>query len=291
MLKISLLSLLLLLTFNINLSAQETIPFKLTKHHNIIVKALINDKDSINLMFQIAMEEASLAPDRITKVESVKFDTTEYSEGLSRANSIKVANTIVDSLWIWDNEYTGYEAEGKIGTLLFNGKIFKIDYDQSQFVIYNDLPNVKDYFRIPLKRSQGGQLFVQANSFISGNPLLSEFLLQSGFSGAILYPNDFSDQYQLADKLPVLEKKNMKNSAGKTLTTIQCQLPEFRISQFSLKNIPVGLFTGEIKNQKVGYMGADILHRFNWIIDIKAGFAYIQKSKYFNEVYYFNNRS
>ena len=105
------------------IQAQDIIPFRLNKHNNILVKALINQKDSVELMFQIAMQEGSLAPNRKNKVESVQFDHDEFPEGLSKGNLIQVAQVKVDKLWIWDNELTGPEAEGKIGTQLFGKKI------------------------------------------------------------------------------------------------------------------------------------------------------------------------
>ncbi|HEX7870677.1 MAG TPA: hypothetical protein VF455_11260, partial [Chryseobacterium sp.] len=61
-----------LLSLNL-FKAQEKIPFRITKHNNIIVKTLVNDKDSLHLMFQIAMEDASISPERIRKVDHIKF--------------------------------------------------------------------------------------------------------------------------------------------------------------------------------------------------------------------------
>ena len=55
------------------INAQKTIPFRLTKHNNIIVKTLVNDKDSLHLMFQIAMEDASISPERTRKADNIIF--------------------------------------------------------------------------------------------------------------------------------------------------------------------------------------------------------------------------
>ncbi|MBA8986594.1 hypothetical protein [Sphingobacterium cellulitidis] len=285
--KLKLLQLITLLFSMINSAlAQEIIPFRLNNHHNILVKAIINEVDSVELMFQIAMQEGSLAPDRKNPVQSVKFDSTEFPEGLSKVNQIKVANTIIDSVWIWNNEYTGPEAEGKIGTLLFQGKIFKINYSQSQFELYDKLPTLEGYHKIPIK-TKNGQLFLQLTSMFGDQPSTDEFLMQSGFSGAILYNNQFADTNQLAQKLPVLEEKTMTNSAGQKLSSLICLMPEIKIDSFTFKEVPVSLFTGEIKNQKTNYIGADLIHRFNWVIDVKGGYAYIQRNEAFSDKYYF----
>jgi len=287
--KIYLLLIIVFVNFYGELKAQEIIPFRMNGHYNIIVKSLINEKDSIDLMFQIAMQDASLAPNRKKKVESIKFDTSEFSEGLSKVNTIQVANTKIDSIWIWDNEYTGYEAEGKIGTQLFKGKIFKINYDHSQFELYDELPVTEGFVQIPLNVKRG-QLFVNISSFIGSKEIYNEFLLQSGFSGAIIYNNQISDENHLSQNLLQLEEKTMSNSAGQKLTNLICRLPDLKIAGFEFKDIPVGIFTGEIKNQPTSYMGADLIHRFNWIFDTKAKVAYIQKNKYFEDQYYFNKK-
>ncbi len=53
--------------------AQQIIPFRITTHNNIIVKALVNYKDSPDLMFQIAMEDASISPERQRKADPIIF--------------------------------------------------------------------------------------------------------------------------------------------------------------------------------------------------------------------------
>lgn len=53
------------------IKAQEIIPFRVTKYNNIIIKALVNNKDSLNLMFQIAMEDASISPERLNPAKSI----------------------------------------------------------------------------------------------------------------------------------------------------------------------------------------------------------------------------
>lgn len=120
---------LLFIAVSMIINAQEIIPFRLTKHNNIIVKTLVNDKDSLHLMFQIAMEEASISPDRIRKADHIKF-TNKISDG----NTVKIGNKKYENIRFFDNEFSGHESDGKIGTGIFKDKYFKIDYDNHQFV-------------------------------------------------------------------------------------------------------------------------------------------------------------
>ncbi|MBB1139147.1 hypothetical protein [Myroides sp. WP-1] len=266
--------------------SQEKIPFRLNEHYNILVDGLINQRDSVVLMFQIAMREASLASNRKTKVESVVFDTTDFPEGLSKDNRIQVGNIIVNKIWIWDKEYTGNGAEGKIGTQLFDGKIFAINFDQGQFELYDHLPDTSGFVALPLTHEQG-RLFIEISSRLNEKEIKTKFLLQSGFSGMLLYNNQVGDDNQLAELLPRLDEKTLMNSAGEKLTNLIVEMPVVAVDSFRFTAVPVNVFTGEIKNQTTSYVGADFIHRFNWIIDIAGETAYIQQNKYFGDSYYF----
>ncbi|GAA4161579.1 hypothetical protein GCM10022217_27500 [Chryseobacterium ginsenosidimutans] len=260
--------------------AQETIPFRITKHNNIIVKTLVNDKDSLDLMFQIAMEDASISPERIRKADHIIF-----KDEISDKNTIKIGNKKYENIRFFDNELTGHEADGKIGTGIFKGKIFKIDYDNNQFVIYDKMPDLKDYQSIPLF-SENGQLYIVADNVIEDQQQEVYFLMQSGYSGGLIYSNEFADGKDLDKKLKITGEKTMKNSAGQSVITKQGILPFMKVGNFVLKDVTAGFFVGDIKIQKRNYFGADLLRRFNWIFDAERNVVYIKPSKYFSEPYY-----
>ena len=268
-----------LLSLN-HFKAQEKIPFRLTKHNNIIVKTLVNDKDSLHLMFQIAMEDASISPDRTRKANHITFKD-EISDG----NTVKIGNKKYKNIRFFDNELTGHEADGKIGTGIFKGKTFKIDYDTNQFVIYDKMPDLKGYESTPLF-SENGQFYIVADNVLDNRQQEVYFLLQSGYSGGILYSNEFADGKELEKKLKVTGEKALKNSAGKSIITKQGILPFLKLGNIVLKDVSAGFFAGDLKTQKVSYFGADLLRRFNWIFDADKQIVYFKPSKYFGEPYY-----
>jgi len=153
--------------------AQEKIPFRLTKHNNIIVKTLVNDKDSLHLMFQIAMENASISPERIRKADHIKFKD-EISDG----NTIKIGNKKYEDIRFFDNEFTGHEADGKIGTRIFKDKYFKIDYDNKEFVTYEEEPDLKDYQPMNLYVKTGSSTLLQITWLKINNRRLIFFFSQ-----------------------------------------------------------------------------------------------------------------
>ncbi len=278
MLKI--ISLYILLSSLSVINAQEIIPFRMTKYNNLIVKAQVNGKDSLDLMFQIAMEEASISPERTRNADHILF-----KEGISDGNTLSIGDIIYQDIRFFDNELSGHEADGKIGTGIFKGKIFKIDYDNNRFLAYETMPDLKGYHAIPLVY-RNGQIFIRAENVIDGKPMAADFLLQSGYSGGIIYSNAFADGKDLDRKLKITGEKTLRNSAGKSVVTKNGILPVLKIGGFTLKEVPAGFFTGELKTQKASYLGADVLKRFNWIFDAERKTVYIRPSKYFTDAYF-----
>lgn len=271
----------LFLSYFIVVQAQETIPFRLTQYNNIIVKALVNDKDSLDLMFQIAMGDASISPERKRKADHIIFNKDEISEN----NTLKLGKVITKNVRFFDNEFTGHEADGKFGTGVFAGKVFKIDYDNNKFVIYDKLPDVKGYQAIKLYPERD-QLFINAENMIDGKTVEGHFLLQSGYSGGLLYNNQFAEDNGLDKKLEVTGEKTLKNSSGKSVITKNGILPKLKIGNITMDNVSAGFFAGDLKTQKVSYFAADVIRRFIWIFDADRKTAYIKPSQYFSAPYY-----
>ncbi|WP_347219464.1 hypothetical protein [Chryseobacterium sp.] len=264
------------------LKAQQTIPFRVTKNNNIIIKTLVNKKDSLDLMFQIAMKEGAISPQRQRKADHIIFNNEEMSEH----NTVDIGKMSWKNISFTDNQLTGLEADGKIGTVLFEGKPFKIDYDNNQFTVYDKLPDLKGYQPISIVWKQ--EVFhLVADNIIDGKKQQEEyFALQSGYSGGILYSNDFAEGKELDKKLKVTGEKTLKNSQGQSVITKQGILPFFKLGDFVFKNMPVGFFSGELKTQHISYFGADMMRRFIWIFDADRKMAYIKPSKYYAEPYY-----
>ncbi|WP_079241236.1 hypothetical protein [Chryseobacterium indologenes] len=264
------------------MKAQQTISFRITKHNNIIVKTLVNQKDSLDLMFQIAMKDYSISPDGKQKANHIIFNKEELSDH----NTVQIGEIVQKEVRFFDNQLTGHEADGKIGTGIFEGKAFKIDYDNNQFVIYDKMPDLKGYQPINIILDHDG-FYLAADNILDGDQQQEAyFVLQSGFSGALLYSNEFAEEKNLEKKLKVTGEKTLKNSEGKTLTTKQAVLPYFKLGNSVFKDVSVGFFSGELKTQNVSYLGADMLRRFIWIFDAERKIAYIKPSKYFSEPYY-----
>lgn len=127
-----------------------TIPFKLTDYNNLSIKAILNNTDTVQLMFHTAANAVTLTEDAVKKLKSIHFtDNTDSikswggqsnSSRLSKSNTLQIGDMIWKEIPIWENVNSGQFTDGKFGIDLFKGKVIEIDFDKSVMVIYNAKP-------------------------------------------------------------------------------------------------------------------------------------------------------
>lgn len=265
-------------------SKPTIIPFQLTKYNNLSVKALINQKDTVSLMFHTAASSLMLTEEATKRMTSLVFSRTDSvkswggqsSSRYSKSNSLKIGDLVWENLEIWEDKNSGQQTEGKFGPNLFENKVVEIDFDKSQILVYNSLPSkVKKYEKLPLA-NDNGNLFIEGGSELGGNSIKNKFLIHSGYAGAILFDDTFTASNQLDEKLKIVGEKSLKDSYGNVLKTKKAILPEFTIGKLKLSNVPVGFFQGAIGRQKMSVIGGDILKRFNIIFDAQRTFVYLK---------------
>ena len=267
-----------------------SIAFTLTEYNNISVPAILNNTDTVNLMFHTAASSVTLTEESIKKIKSIRFSETTDSikswggqSNTSRTslhNSIKIGDLTWEDVSIFENVYSGQYTDGKFGPDLFKGRVIEIDFDKSVITLHDDLPvKSKQYEKVGLT-IQDDLLFLNADCSIEGNNFKHKYLIHSGYSGAILFDDKFAAENLLAERLQITGEKSLKDSYGNILKTKQAVLPQFNIQKLILKNVPSGFFEGAIGRQKMSILGGDVLKRFNLIIDAKREFIYLKPNKW-----------
>ncbi|WP_367388653.1 hypothetical protein [Lewinella sp. LCG006] len=262
------------------LTAQEnpgldTIPFELTSHNNLSIKAVLNEKDTVHLMFHTAASSVTLTSAATEKLASIQWDTEEdvrswggsTSARYSASNSLAIGNSNWDSLAIWETQESGPGTDGKFGPNLFAGKVIEIDFDQGVIVLHDTLPGKVEGFTKVLVTYEDEFMFVQGVTTISDEDYPNKYLIHSGYGGAILYDDKFTAESKIGAQIEILEEKELKDSYGNVLKIKKGKLPKFAIGDVVFEDLPVGFFEGTIGRQQMSVMGGDLLKRFNLIID------------------------
>lgn len=289
--------LLFLLTFfSLNTFAQEKtiIPFTLTDYNNLSIKAVLNQKDTVHLMFHTAANAVTLTEEALQKITSLKFDRTDSVKSwggndntsrFSKSNTLQIGSLTWYNIPIWENKNSGQHTDGKFGLDLFEQKILEIDYDKNVLVIHHELPQkIKNYEKLKLT-FQDEMMFVEATSINGKNSYTNKFLIHSGYAGAVLYDDKFVAENKIAEQLKITDEKQLKDSFGNVLKTKKAILPAFAIGNIKLNNVAVGFFEGAIGRQKMSIIGGDVLKRFNIVIDAKREFIYLKANNLKNLAY------
>ena len=277
-------------------NADFAIPFKLTEHNNLSVQAILNQRDTVNLMFHTAASSMTLTEEAVKKLQSITFaGSTEgvkswggdsNSARLSENNTIQIGAMRFEHISISENKFSGPLTDGKFGIDLFDKQVIQLDFDQNMLTIRTDLPkDVKKYTKLKLI-FEDEMMFLEATSKIGKKLLKNKFLLHSGYSGDLLFDDQFVSDHKVEDKVEIIGEKELKDSYGNIIKTKKAILPTFTIGSAKLSKVPVGFFSGALGRQKMSILGGDILKRFNIIIDAQREFIYLKPNRLFKGEYF-----
>jgi hypothetical protein len=263
---------------------EVVIPFTLTAHNNIVVKAVLNDADAFDLMLHTAASDVSLTEDAVRKSTTVTFTNaadvkswggtngTRFSTG----HRLQVGDLRRYGVKVWEVKYSGVGTDGKFGLDLFPGRVVEIDFDRQQLAVYDRLPSkAAGYQRLKVE-SENGELFVAASCEIDGTAHPHRFLLHTGYSGGLLLDDEFVTRTGIDGKLKVNDESSLKDSFGNTIRVKNVSLPTLVLGDMRLPNVPTGFFSGAVGMQKMSVLGGAVLKRFNILLDPANGSLYLR---------------
>ena len=283
--------------FSLTTFAQEktTISFQLTEYNNIAIQAVLNQKDTVQLMFHTAANSVNLTEVALKKMTSLKFDRIDSVKSwggngntsrFSKSNTLQIGTLKWENVPIWEDKNSGQHTDGKFGLNLFENKVIEIDFDKKVLIIYSSLPSKAKNFEKLKLTFENEMMFVACNVSIGANHYKNKFLIHSGYAGTILFDDQFVSINKLGEQLKEIGEKQLKDSFGNILKTKKAILPFFVIGNLKLDDVPVGFFEGALGRQKMSIIGGDVLKRFNIIIDAKREFIYLKSNQLKNSSYF-----
>jgi hypothetical protein len=266
----------------------SVIPFELTQHNLIAIKAILNNTDTVTLMFHTAASALALTEESIKKLKSLHFSGTDTvgswggggnAARFSPGNTLQIGNLRWNNTPLWEDKNSGHGTDGKFGPNLFTNKVVEIDFDKKQIVLHTTLPpKARKYEQLHLTNSND-MLFIEAACQTGKEIITNKFLLHSGYAGSLLLDDKFVADHQLGNTLTITGEKELKDAYGNVIKTKKAILPVLMIGKQALTNAPAGFFEGAIGRQKMSIMGFDILKRFNLIIDAQRTHIYLKANK------------
>ncbi|MEM7368668.1 MAG: retropepsin-like aspartic protease [Bacteroidota bacterium] len=264
-------------------TAVDSIPFTLTEHNNISIRATVNGIDTLDLMFHTAVNSLSLTEEAVEGLSRLRLDGSVAVQTWGGESNARYSNNHVlqigkfqwDSVRIWVSKHSGRMTDGKFGPNLFEGSILELNFDHEVLVVHAELPEIDAGYEKLTMLNEQGLLFLEGSLNLGKLQFRNRFLLHSGYSGSVLLDDAFVSEHPALFDLPILKENQLKDSHGNVLTTKQVQVPTLSFGGTSFSDVPVGFFEGAIGRQKMSVLGGDILKRFNIILDMENESIYL----------------
>jgi hypothetical protein len=262
----------------------DSIAFTINEQNTIIIKAIFNEKDTLNLNFDTGTTELILINDVVkNKLKSVpKLYTTSYN--------LKIGNTIYKTK-VYDAELTGHGTDGRFGWDIFKDKVVEINYDKKLLIIHSILPeNIKGNSKFTKLAIKFYEEFFLIESEIKQNNISNKdlFLFDTGYQRTVMLDNDLLKQGKFPiEKMKFIKKVIMKGAQGNEIPVITSNLKVLKIGKYKLKNIPIQQTTGNkpLKNKNIHILGNEVLKRFNIFLDFQNNFVYLKPNYIFKKKY------
>jgi len=269
------------------LSKVVSIPFTLTSSNNISIQVILNEIDSLNMMFHTGASAVFITEDAVQNLQSIKMDGSAKVNSwggsgdvrFSENNTIQIGSMQWDSLTITEDKLTGPGMDGKFGYNLFEDKVIELNFESSILQVYESLPEKASTYQKMEYIYKLGSMFIKGTAVINDKEYNNEFMIHSGYSGALLFDDQFVADYSLGSLLEVISEQDLKDSMGNIIKTKKSKLPLLRIGETEFKDITVGMFEGALGRQRFSVMGGEMLKRFNWIFDFKQETVYLEYIK------------
>jgi len=242
--------------------AEDTIPFELTAYNAIKVKAVINDKDTLNLHFDIG----SLSIHVIRKISTVY--------------KLQMGTVVLNHPDIGVTELTSRDMDGRFGWDLFEGRQVEIDYDRMLLIIHSRLPRgLRGYARTPLEFIRG-YVCIKGSFLKEGREHAGDFMLDTGSDQAVIVDSVWAGRWDLPGGLRLIRTSVLKDPRGARYETRVVVAPKLRIGRFALDSVPT-MVLGSLNptRMELNFLGNDVLKRFNIILDFQHDYLYFKPNK------------
>ena len=193
------------------------------------------------------------------------------------------------------SSYVGVTVNGIIGSAAFKNYLVEIDYSNKVVFFYKlDSKFRKEieqkYTKVPLL-IENEKPYVNAVVKVKTEEVLVKLLIDTGNSDAVWLFD------KLSDKIDVPEKcfdDYLGQGLSGAVEGKRGRIAEFSIADFTF-NLPIVAFPDavsikniNIKTNRLGSLGGEILKRFSVVFDYNNGFLYLKKNKSYKSSFYYN---
>ena len=266
-------------------NTHDTIPFKLTSYNAIHVQSVINDRDTVNLHFDLSSFDFHLTKDAILKKTRLLSNQPDALMGKSIPNynrmdkvfKIQIGNLVFNNPELMPTSLTAHEMDGRFGWNIFEGKVIELDYEKSLLIVHSSLPKgIRGYHRSTIHFIRSfpcvEALLGTAHKKYKGN-----FIMDTGADQAMMLDSTWLHDQHIPLDFKLIKTTIFRDPKGQKFESKTVLIPSIFMYGFSLTGIPTALLGS--KNPTgiaINYFGNELLKRFNTIIDLKNDHIYLK---------------
>jgi len=290
----------MLLTGALNLQAQvTTLPIEFNNNH-IFIKAGTGKSDSLRFVFDsgatnmsidsAAADKAGVSMENCERVQvgghgGARFYlmAKDQTFRVGGVNLEHVNPVLVDFSSM--TRATGMKLDGLIGYELLNAYVTKIDFEQKELSLYNNIKEIdtSGYTGIPFEFNKGVLIprFPVTITLPDGEQFTGRVMFDSGGFFTLLVSIGYNKFHGLSQKLPnrTLQKMQGLNT---TNTEERAAIKGMQFDGFELGEMPIDLTMNDKAEASEGYLGMigiEIIRKFNVILDYADKKIYLKPNK------------
>lgn len=262
-------------------AVHDTIPFVLTEHNAICVKAVVNGTDTLNLHFDSGSFDFRFTKDAIrNKTGLTAGQTTPDYRHLAPVHTLQMGRMVWKDPEMVPTGLTAHGMDGRFGWNLFEGKAVEIDYDRSRLVIHSKPPKAEKGHAVAKIEFVRSFMCIKAVVGTGHKKYPGLFLLDTGADGAVILDSAWTAERHLDGELETIRTSVVRDPGGVKYETRIVRLPRLKIARTGFTNVPAHLLGGPSPlGFKINYLGNDLLKRFHTVIDLKHDRLYLKPNK------------
>lgn len=273
-------------------NAQKIIPFTLKDDNRIYLKGIINQSDTLDLVFDLGANITVINKTRMAKKNvKIKFGSIVNNTGTngiseqekSFNNQVVLGKEKYNNIDILGISYSENDIlDGIIGWNFFKNKKVLINYESEELLIYDARFAIpKGYNKTKLKFINDLP-YIETIIFKGKKKIKIWAMLDTGWNGELLiyYPsvnkNDLLNQYH------VKGESTTSGTDGSVSKSDWVRLPKTNLGGFEIYNMPAYLTKTKFESPIPALLGGNLLKRFHIILDFEKKLVYFKPNNNIN---------
>lgn len=261
----------------------DTIPFLLSSHNNILVPVIFNNADTLQLMFHSSFTGVSVTRDGLKHCTTLRADEEGVAHGwggdansaVSRSNALRIGDRTWDSVLVTIDEQSGQGSDGKFGWDLFRGCVLEINYDRNELVLHASLPALREDLAVFPFEERDGSLYVQATVTLGDSSITDRFMFHTGYGGTCILGTGFVGSKGKTIALDTLDVKKLSDAYGNVLVNVTTHTPSLMFGGHAFKDLRIQVMDRRSQFAD-SVLGNDVLRRFNVWLDFREHRLYLK---------------